>query len=146
MDEPLDAIEIKLPSKFGYEKLAMAASAMIAEGMGFGPAKIEDLKTAVSEACVNAIEHGNKQHLDKRVTILFGISQTSLVVDVFDEGDGSVFQMSQEPRMREKIEGKESARGLGLFLIRQLMDEAEFIPRAHGTRLRMVVRLSQPME
>jgi serine/threonine-protein kinase RsbW len=138
-----EAIELKLPSKLGYEKLAMAASALIAEGMGFAPGKIEDLKTAVGEACVNAIEHGNKLHEDKRVTVLFGISRSSLVVDVLDEGDGSVFQMAQDSRIKEKIEGREPARGLGLFLIRSLMDEAEFLPRTQGTMLRMVVHLSQ---
>lgn len=137
-----ESIEIRLPSRLGYEKLAMAASAMIAEGMRFEPDKIEDLKTAVSEACINAIEHGNKLHVDKRVTILFSIRNSSLVVDVLDEGDGSIFQMSQEPRIEEKVEGRDSARGLGLFLIKQLMDEAEFIPRSQGTRLRMVIHIA----
>lgn len=141
MAETRESIELRLPSKLGYEKLAMAASAMIAEGMGFSQEKVEDLKTAVSEACINAIEHGNKMQVDKKVHVLFGLRESSLIIDVLDEGESNRFHVSQEPELHQKIEGKKPLRGLGLFLIKRLTDEAEFVPRSKGTQLRMVIHL-----
>ncbi|MBI4689346.1 MAG: ATP-binding protein [Nitrospirae bacterium] len=138
-----EKVELALPSKFGYEKIAMAASAIIAEGIGFPSEKIEDLKTAISEACINAIEHGNKMQADKKVTILFGINESKLTIEVMDEGEGSVFHITEKSDLTSKLEGKESPRGLGLFLIKSLMDEAEFVPGREGSQLRMVIYLKQ---
>ena len=53
-------IELHIPSIMGFEKIAMECSASVAKKMGFTEDRIEDLKTAVAEACLNAIEHGNK--------------------------------------------------------------------------------------
>jgi serine/threonine-protein kinase RsbW len=51
-------VEVRLPSRLGYEKGAMSTAASVAKLMGFREDRIEDLKTAVAEACINAIEHG----------------------------------------------------------------------------------------
>lgn len=143
LNKDREKVDLSLPSKFGYEKVAMAASAIIAEGIGLPLEKIEDLKTAISEACINAIEHGNKMQVDKKVTVLFGISESKLTVDVLDEGEGSVFHITEKSELTSKLEGKESPRGLGLFLIKSLMDEAEFLPGRDGSQLRMVIYLKQ---
>ena len=52
-------VELKIPSEPGFEKVAMRLAAEVAERMGFSPERIDDLRTAVSEACLNAIRHGN---------------------------------------------------------------------------------------
>jgi len=44
----------------GFEKVAMSTASSVAKLMGFRDERIEDLKTAVAEACINAIEHGNR--------------------------------------------------------------------------------------
>ena len=53
-------VEVRLPSRMGYEKVAMSTASAVAKLMGFREDRIEDLKTAVAEACINAIEHGNR--------------------------------------------------------------------------------------
>ena len=53
------SVEVRLPSQLGYEKVAMSTAAAVAKLMGFREDRVEDLKTAVAEACINAIEHGN---------------------------------------------------------------------------------------
>jgi serine/threonine-protein kinase RsbW len=141
LNKDKEKVELLLPSKFGYEKVAMAASAIIAEGMGFPPEKIEDLKTAISEACINAIEHGNKMQIDKKVTVFFSISESKLTIDVIDEGKGSTFHVSEKPDLIAKLEGKDSPRGIGLFLIKSLMDEAELLTGIKGSQIRMVIHL-----
>ena len=61
MSEPKSTtVEVRLPSQMGYEKVAMSTAASVAKLMGFPEDRIEDLKTAVAEACINAIEHGNR--------------------------------------------------------------------------------------
>ena len=55
--KPVNSVEVRLPSELGFEKVAMCTAAGMAQMMGFSPDRIEDLKTAVAEACINAIEH-----------------------------------------------------------------------------------------
>ena len=54
------SVEVRLPSRLGYEKVAMSTAAAVAKLMGFRDDRVEDLKTAVAEACINAMEHGNR--------------------------------------------------------------------------------------
>lgn len=54
--------------RLGVEKVAMSTAASVAGIMGFSADRVEDLKTAVAEACINAIEHGNK--LDDRLGVV----------------------------------------------------------------------------
>ena len=61
------AVEVKLPSRLGFEKVAMGTAASVARLMGFPEDRIEDLKTALAEACINAIEHGN--HLNDNLCV-----------------------------------------------------------------------------
>ena len=49
------SVEVRLPSRMGFEKVAMSTAASVAKLMGFREDRIEDLKTAVAEACINAI-------------------------------------------------------------------------------------------
>lgn len=60
--------ELRLPTRLGVEKVAMSTAASVAGIMGFSADRVEDLKTAVAEACINAIEHGNK--LDDRLGVV----------------------------------------------------------------------------
>ena len=62
-------VEVNLPNEIGYERIAMESSASFARLVGFVPERIEDLKTVVSEACLNAMEHGNKGAPDARVIV-----------------------------------------------------------------------------
>ena len=61
------SIELRLPSRLGYEKVAMNTAASVARLMGFSEERVDDLKTAVAEACINAMEHGNK--LDESLSV-----------------------------------------------------------------------------
>ena len=81
-------IEVNLANQLGYERIAMACSASFARMMGLSPERIEDLKTMVSEAAINAMEHGNKGRPDARVTVSLNCQDNTINVTVSDEGDG----------------------------------------------------------
>ena len=81
-------IELHIPSVMGFEKVAMECAASVAQKMGFTEDRIEDLKTAVAEACLNAIEHGNQLDTSTKVGITLTVEKTKLQVAVKDEGKG----------------------------------------------------------
>ena len=80
--------ELHVPSTPGSEKLAMDFAADVARRMNFPADRVEDLKTAVAEACMNAIEHGNKLDASTRVGIRLTLSKDRLQVVVQDKGPG----------------------------------------------------------
>ena len=82
------AVEVKLPSRLGFEKVAMGTAASVAKLMGFPDDRIEDLKTALAEACINAIEHGNRLDSSLCVGVILSASDEGLEVKVMDTGSG----------------------------------------------------------
>jgi serine/threonine-protein kinase RsbW len=139
-----DTIEVSLPSELGYERIAMECSASFAKIVGFVPERIEDLKTAVSEACINAMEHGNKHHPDNRVIVKMNYSDNVFTISVMDQGEGLQisFDEMEPPDITKKINNLQTPRGLGLFLIKQLVDQVEFNKVSNeGHIIRMVLKL-----
>ncbi|RMD85640.1 MAG: ATP-binding protein [Calditrichaeota bacterium] len=138
-----NVIELHLPSIIGYEKVAMESVAAVARIMGFHQNRIEDLKTAVAEACINAMEHGNRFKTNTRVLVTLKMDKQCLEVNVKDQGKG-LQQPLKTPHLEKQIEGKEDVRGWGIFLIKNLVDEVEFkkIPRG-GCVTRMVIHLNR---
>jgi len=138
-----EVIELFVPSKLDYEQVAVDAAASLARLMGFSEDRIEDLKTAVDEACINAIEHGNQENADIKVLVELIADDSKLQVDVHDQGKGIPGDL-EKPDIDAKIAGKEASRGWGLFLIQSLMDEVEFDwnPETGGLT-RMVIHLKQ---
>jgi serine/threonine-protein kinase RsbW len=141
MDEYRSSIELRLPSRLGFEKVAMNTAASVAKLMGFGSERIEDLKTAVAEACINAMEHGNKFDEGLCVGVILSMGSDSLEVKVLDTGKGPQSHIAA-PDIDKKMHVEEEARGMGMFLIESLVDEVEWVssPPA-GSYARMVIRL-----
>jgi len=138
-----EVIELAVPSRLGLEQVAMDAAAAVAKLMGFSEDRIEDLKTAVEEACINAIEHGNRQNANVKVLVELIADDSKLQVDIHDQGKG-IRGRIEKPDIDAKIARKQTARGWGLFLIQSLMDEVEFdwSPET-GNVTRMVIHLKQ---
>jgi len=136
-----DVIELAVPSRSGLEQVAMDAAAAVAKLMGFSEDRIEDLKTAVEEACMNAIEHGNREDDDVKVLVELIADDSKLQVDIHDRGSGLHGEI-QKPDIDAKMARKQTARGWGLFLIQKLMDEVEFDWNPEtGNVTRMVINL-----
>lgn len=137
-------IELSIPTKLGYEKVAMNTAASVAKLMGFDDERIEDLKTAVAEACINAMEHGN--HFDEKLTVgvILSMGGDSLEVKVVDTGSGAP-ATSAAPDIDKKMQEEESSRGMGMFLIQALVDEVEWVSSPPtGSYARMVIHLNKP--
>ena len=136
-----DKYELHVLSRRGAEKLAMDFAADVARRMNFPPDRVEDLKTAVAEACMNAIEHGNKLDATTRVGIRLMVDKDRLQVAVQDQGSG--IGKVQPPDIESRIEGKTDPRGWGIFLMENLMDEVSFESTAEGGVVKMIIYLEK---
>jgi serine/threonine-protein kinase RsbW len=135
-------IEVSLLNKLGYERVAMACSASYARMMGLSAERIEDLKTMVSEAAINAMEHGNRGRPDARVTVSLNCQDDTLNVTVTDEGNG-IAEHPPKPDIEKIIEDLESPIGFGLFLIEQLADQVEFNQGTDGGHIvKMAIKMN----
>jgi serine/threonine-protein kinase RsbW len=140
------AVHVHLPSELGFEKVAMSTAASMAALMGFSKDRIEDLKTAVAEACINAIEHGNQFNDSATVGVVLSTSNDQLEVKVIDDGVG-IARKPTAPDIDRKIHGEEDPRGMGMFLIQALVDEAEWHKGPPGKSfVRLVIKLGKENE
>jgi len=118
-------VEIQLVNQLGYERVAMACSASFAEMFGFPKDRIEDLKTIVAEASINAMQHGNKGRVDAKVKVSLSCQNGTIKVRVTDEGNG-IKERPPNPDIQKIIEEDGALCGFGLFLIEQLADHVEY--------------------
>ena len=143
MSPPLNnqSIEISLPNQLGYERIAMACSASFAKMLGLCPERIEDLKTIVAEAAINAMQHGNKERPDTRVIVSMTFKDDTIHVAVMDEGEG-VKELTPKPDIERIVNELDPPVGFGTFLIRELADQVEFDKTADGVSVvKMAIKL-----
>lgn len=134
--------ELRVPTRLGFEKVAMSTAASVARLMGFSPDRVEDLKTAVAEACINAIEHGNRLDARLGVVVTLSMGEASLVVKIQDKGMGVADGRAHVPDIDRKMAGEETPRGMGMFLIQALVDEVEYGSEPAGSYARLVIHLN----
>jgi serine/threonine-protein kinase RsbW len=143
MPHPLNnqSIEISLPNQLGYERIAMACSATFAKMLGLAPERIEDLKTIVSEAAINAMQHGNKGRPDARVTVSMTFKDDTIHVAVMDQGEGFKAFLP-DPDIVRIVNDQDPPIGFGTFLIRELADQVDVDKTADGTNVvKMAMKL-----
>lgn len=98
-----------------------------------------DIRLCIEEAVRNAMVHGNRSDKRRAVRVSYGIDGSRLVIEVEDEGAGFDHAALADPTAEPHIT-KNSGRGV--YLIRKLMDRAEY--NETGNRLTMVKDLRKP--
>jgi anti-sigma regulatory factor (Ser/Thr protein kinase) len=138
--------ELSVPSEPGNERRAMEGVAETVEGLGLPERTLERLKTAVAEATMNAMEHGNHYRPETPVVIEVSASETDLFVKITDEGSGPPAFDSETPDLEAKLEGMQTPRGWGLFLIKSMVDEMNVTGDEHHHTVELVVHLDERAE
>ncbi len=118
--------EFTLPSVPGNERQAMQQVAEAIRVLNVPTKRLEQLKTAVAEATMNAMEHGNHYEPDKPVSIQVLASQAALSVRITDHGGSHTLSAdagSEVPDLEAKLAELQTPRGWGLFLIKHMVDE-----------------------
>jgi serine/threonine-protein kinase RsbW len=129
-----DSVQLRIPCKAEWVAVARLAVAAVANRLKFSIEEIEDVKLAVAEACTNAIQHSDGTG---QIEILCLTEPDGLRVRVRDHSYGTPSEHVRTLSAEEVRVG-----GLGVFLIRSLMDEVEYDAHPErGTDLTMVKRL-----
>ncbi len=127
---------MEIPMGGDTELIAAHTLEQIARRLNFQTQEINNIKTALVEACINAAEHSLSP--DRKISQRFRVESDKLVVTVSSRGVGLPAQNgSQAPNGGQPAGETAGRRGFGLNLIRTLMDEVEFERVDDGTRLRM---------
>lgn len=133
--------DFEVPSAPGNERQAIERVARAIAGVGLAPARVERLKTAVGEAAMNAMEHGNEYRADRPVSIRVLHAPDRLRVQVTDRGDAGEIGEREAPDLEAKLEGRQKPRGWGLFLIESMVDEARVTTAGGGRTVELVLHL-----
>ena len=132
----LKEVAVTLQMAPEMELIACEKASAVARSMGMSQDKIDEVKLAVIEACLNALEHSKAQHREFEITfsVLGRKEPEALQITVRDSGVG--FQQQPSARgAKEKV--KLHKRGWGLSIIEGLMDEVHIESGAGGTTVVM---------
>jgi serine/threonine-protein kinase RsbW len=134
--------DFSLPSEPGNERRAMEEVAEAVSGLGLPEKTLERLKTAVAEATMNAMEHGNRYDPDVPVKIQVWRLEDCLLVRIIDRGSGPPPSPNAEaPDLEAKLEGIQTPRGWGLFLIKNMVDEMRVSGNPDHHTIELVINL-----
>jgi anti-sigma regulatory factor (Ser/Thr protein kinase) len=135
-------VELSVPSEPGNERLAMERVAEAVKELDLPAQRLERLKTAVAEATMNAMEHGNRYRPEVPVKIQVLASDADLLVRITDQGGSPVPDPDKEvPDLEAKLEGLQSPRGWGLLLIKNMVDEMHITSDAVHHTIELVMHL-----
>lgn len=134
----LREVKLTLPMAPEMELAASKTATALAELLRMSADKIDEVRMAVVEACINAIEHSRAE--DRKVYLTFEVlgddEPEILRITVRDEGVGFAPEDVEEPSIERKLHAADK-RGWGLRIIRGLMDDVEIVSGAEGTSIVM---------
>ena len=134
--------ELSVPSEPGNERHATEVVAGAIKNVGLAGQRLERLKTAVGEATMNAMEHGNKYRPEVPVEVRVEVVERDLMVRITDRGSGPPPSRGGDvPDLEAKLEGMQTPRGWGLFLIKSMVDDMNITGDDGHHTIELVVHL-----
>ena len=115
--------EFSLASEPGNEREAMRLVEQAVVPLELPAARLERLKTAVAEATMNAMEHGNGYDAELPVHVTVTAGSRELTVRITDQGGARPIPEAPAPDLDAKLAGEQTPRGWGLFLIQNMVDK-----------------------
>lgn len=130
-----------IPSEPGNERAAMSYVVEAVKNFKLPERRIEQLKTAVAEATMNAMEHGN--HYDPQIPVTLQVlsGNHELVVRITDKGGSQPIVSSEMPDIEAKLAELQSPRGWGLFLIQNMVDEMRILSDENTHTIELILHL-----
>jgi anti-sigma regulatory factor (Ser/Thr protein kinase) len=121
----------------------MQQVAEVVAPLGLPQAKLDRLKTAVAEATMNGMEHGNK--FDEAIPVLIEVARDgrNLTVSITDRGLRQPIPEAETPDLTAKLAGQQSPRGWGLFLIQNMVDEMHVTADDVHHTVELVIHLTE---
>jgi serine/threonine-protein kinase RsbW len=139
------AVRLQIASSFDLLDFVQLVSDRLGAMAGLDEDAVHWVGVAVREGVINAIKHGNREDVAKRVTIEFALepdgTADALIVSVTDQGTGFEPDAVADPLAPENVL---KSSGRGIFFMRSFMDDITLrrVPEG-GMEVRMVKRLSR---
>jgi serine/threonine-protein kinase RsbW len=134
------SLELSVPSRPEYIAIVrLVVSSLAAARRNLADDRIDDLKLAVSEACTNAIEANLANGTDAPVVVRFWEAAERMELCISDSGKGFDPHLLPEHPPVTDPDRLNFERGLGIPLIRNLVDDVRFEPTAAGTTVWMTL-------
>ena len=134
------SLELSVPARVEYIAVVrLVVSSLATARRALADDRIDDLKLAVSEACTNAIEANREAGADAPVVVSCWEAQERFEVCVADAGSGfDPDDLPEHPPVTDP-ERLNFERGLGIPLIRSLVDDVRFESGPDGTSVWMTL-------
>ncbi|MBC8182323.1 ATP-binding protein [candidate division KSB1 bacterium] len=121
--------KLKIPSKTDNLELIRSFVSNIAVKVGFDADETYKIELAVDEACANVVKHAYEQkHTDHQIDLVIELDVDKLVIIISDQGRGFDVKKILSKDMKEYL-AEMRVGGLGIHLIKALMDDVEFISK-----------------
>lgn len=140
MATPPEKIELRLPSRLELLTVVDRVVLAVCERMGFDDDATSAMSMAVLEAGSNAVQHAHGRDPSKMFEVDLLMHDDRLEVEVRDRGAG--FDPASKEHDITTPEHLLDMRGRGLYIMRASCDEVTFDFTGHGTRARLVKRLT----
>ena len=128
--ESAGVVGLSIPAKAEYIVLCRLALTGLARSRALDPELLADLKLALTEACSNSIRHAYRNG-GGTVEVRYELGPDRLSIEVLDEGSGF------DPEAAVGDEDELDEGGLGIAIIRALVDELEIESSDSGSTLRL---------
>ncbi|MBU2446059.1 MAG: ATP-binding protein [Bacteroidetes bacterium] len=93
------------------------------------------LLLALTEAVNNAIVHGNKSDISKKVILEFSVTDSKIKIDITDEGEGFDIDKIPDPTLPENLLREN---GRGIYIIKHFVDEMYYTKTKEGNSLTLI--------
>ena len=143
LDDWLVCAKFDIPSQPGNERQAAEKVLAALRPLELAPIRRERLETAIAEATMNAMEHGNHYQPDLPVHFQVLRAAGKLGVRILDHGGEAEIPSAILPDLDAKLAGLQSPRGWGLFLIKNMVDEMKVSGDGEHHVIELVLNLQE---
>jgi len=117
--------ELKIPNQTDNLELIREFVGKVSGKVGFDEEDVDRIRIAVDEACTNVIKHAYEIEGEDHIGIIIKIDYHKLTIIVTDRGKGFDPQAIELPQMEAYL-AELRVGGLGIYLMKTLMDEVDY--------------------
>jgi len=130
---------ISVPASTAYISAVRDFVGLYANQFGFNDHEVDEIRLAVDEAYTNVIKHAYQYDENQRVLISIGALSDEFWISITDQGRAFNPELYSEPDIKERIRLKKRG-GVGVYLIRKLMDAVEYNNMGGTNEIKMTKR------
>ncbi|MBD3225094.1 MAG: SpoIIE family protein phosphatase [Caldithrix sp.] len=128
--------EITIPAQMSYLIQVREFIERIGKKYKYSDKITNSFKLVIDEACTNIIRHGYRDIKNGEVTLKAIIRRLSLTIIIIDQGTSYDIRQANTPNLAKYVDiGKKG--GLGIMMMRKLMDDIQYSVTERGNELRL---------